>query len=431
MSPYFSLNSISNWMVNRISRKGVLAIAFLCLAAYVVAFAGSAHADSVTINPVPVNGTVVDESMGIDINCGTGGSLCSDTFGERTVTLRANPDACYQFDSWTGFWGSPTANPKTYDSEDDPTAVGTAYFSKIIYTLTVTVAPAGSGTVTPSATTYVFDDGQVVRAEPAPGWQFVNWSGDTANLVDPNAAVTSLINPMCGDTAITANFAKIDYNLTTSVAPAGGGTVTPSTTYNFDSALALTATPNGGWGFVNWTGDTANLMDSNAASTNLKKPLYSDTSVTANFGQLFDLDINNMNWSSANDIIIEYGGTSQICSNWVCGPYSIPEGMSVTLTAVPGPSYKFDQWAGPVTGPTNPISFVKGAGPETVTPSFVSAMPMTWSLTVDVMNGKFRNSVKIEFADTTVVCDDSCILNIEDGQNVRLTAIADGSPPDY
>jgi hypothetical protein len=44
MSPYFSLNSISNSMVNRISRKGVLAIAFLCLVTYLLAFPGEADA---------------------------------------------------------------------------------------------------------------------------------------------------------------------------------------------------------------------------------------------------------------------------------------------------------------------------------------------------------------------------------------------------
>ena len=113
--------------------------------------------------------------------------------------------------------------------------------------------------------------------------------------MDPNAAGTNIINPTCGDTDITANFAKIDYNLTT--AQVGMGTVTASTTYNFDSGLALTAAPDPTWGFVNWTGDTANLVDPNAPSTNLINPLFSDTNVTANFGKLGDLAIDN-SWFS-------------------------------------------------------------------------------------------------------------------------------------
>ena len=106
-----------------------------------------------------------------------------------------------------------------------------------------------------ASTTYVYDDGLAVVATPNAGWQFVNWTGvGAANLVNPRSASTTIINPTTANTTIQANFVKITYNLTTSVAPVGGGTVTASTTYVYDDGLAVVATPNAGWQFVNWTG---------------------------------------------------------------------------------------------------------------------------------------------------------------------------------
>ena len=122
-------------------------------------------------------------------------------------------------------------------------------------------------------------------ATPDPGWEFVNWTGDTANLV-ANAASTNLVAPLMANTAIQANFQKINYTLTISVG-AGNGTVAPAsgTTYVYDDGLAIVATPDPGWEFVNWTGDTANLV-ANAASTNLVAPLMANTAIQANFQKI-------------------------------------------------------------------------------------------------------------------------------------------------
>ncbi len=127
-----------------------------------------------------------------------------------------------------------------------------------------------------------------VVATPNAGWQFVNWTGPgAANLLDVNAASTSIRNPTTADTTVTANFPKITYTLTTSVSPVGAGTVTLSTTYVYDDGLPVVATPNAGWQFVNWTGPgAANLLDVNAASTSIRNPTTADTTVTANFPKI-------------------------------------------------------------------------------------------------------------------------------------------------
>jgi hypothetical protein len=91
-----------------------------------------------------------------------------------------------------------------------------------LYTLTMAVNPAGGGTTDPP-----YDEGTEVQvtALPADGWQFVNWTGDVA---DVNSASTTVL--MDGPKAATANFELIppvQHTLTMAVNPAGGGTTDP------------------------------------------------------------------------------------------------------------------------------------------------------------------------------------------------------------
>ncbi|MFA4837106.1 MAG: carboxypeptidase regulatory-like domain-containing protein, partial [Dehalococcoidia bacterium] len=72
------------------------------------------------------------------------------------------------------------------------------------YTLTLAANPAGSGTTTPAVGAHDYPQGTVVpiTATPAPGYRFVNWTGEVA---DANAASTTVT--MDASKTITANFA--------------------------------------------------------------------------------------------------------------------------------------------------------------------------------------------------------------------------------
>ena len=102
-----------------------------------------------------------------------------------------------------------------------------------IYTIVVQVSPVGSGTVdvVPNETDYE------LTASPAPGWHFVDWSGDVT-VADNPVTVTK-------DTAtiVTANFAVDTFTIT----PTAGahGSITPATAqtvnYNDDQAFTIAA----------------------------------------------------------------------------------------------------------------------------------------------------------------------------------------------
>ena len=136
---------------------------------------------------------------------------------------------------------------------------GTPYSSAQILTWTI-------GTIHTLATTS--------SQNPAAGTQdnFVNWSDGTTAVSDTVTATT-------GTTSFTAGF-NTSYQLTTSVSPAGSGTVSPATGayYAQGSAVPLVATPNTGYSFTGWAGNVASPSSSSTTIT-----MNAPQSVTAKF----------------------------------------------------------------------------------------------------------------------------------------------------
>ena len=107
----------------------------------------------------------------------------------------------------------------------------------------------------------------------APGTQsvFNNWSDGGAISHGVTAPATA--------TTYTANF-DTQYQLTTAANPSNGGTVSPPSGnfYNANTVVPLSASPNSGFAFSNWTGSVA---DPNSANTTIT--MTGPQSVTANF----------------------------------------------------------------------------------------------------------------------------------------------------
>jgi hypothetical protein len=93
------------------------------------------------------------------------------------------------------------------------------------YTLTMTVNPAGAGTATDVTGASPYAEGTVVniKAVPAAGYQFVDWTDTGVAFDDPSAEETTFAMP-ARDVTVTANFefAPLDHFKCYWVDPAGG-----------------------------------------------------------------------------------------------------------------------------------------------------------------------------------------------------------------
>lgn len=202
------------------------------------------------------------------------------------------------------------------------------------FTVTISVNPASSGTTTGEG---IFASGTdvTVTASPVTGYQFVNW---TENNIEASP-VASYTFSITADRNLVANFSLLQYNITVSSSPEEGGTVTGAGEYSHGAPVTLTATPNAGYAFLNWT-DGLGFVSTEAT---LSFEAISDRTLTATFVIRYTVTLES---NPAG------GGTT-------AGAGSYDAGASATVTATPAAGYSFKEWKeGSATVSTsNPYTF--------------------------------------------------------------------------
>jgi len=198
--------------------------------------------------------------------------------------------------------------------------------------LSIDVQPAGAGEVTidPRGVCHATGSAVQLTATPATGYAFSNWSGDVSGSSNP------LTITMDSGKHIVAHF--IGYPLTLTAAPAEGGTLTRSPdqpAYAPGSQVTITATPNIGYGFIGWTGDTSG--DSNPLVVTMNGP----QTIVAQFAG-YPVTV-TLDPPSAGVVV-----------RTPDQPAFVP-GAQVTLDARPHPGHDFIEWSGDVSGPVNPL----------------------------------------------------------------------------
>ncbi|MBK9950681.1 MAG: hypothetical protein IPP10_03890 [Candidatus Competibacteraceae bacterium] len=176
------------------------------------------------------SGTVSSSPAGI--NCG---SDCSENYaGGTNVTLNAVPAAGSTFAGWSGACTGTAACAVTMNAAKNVTATFKAQTTSAKYTLTVTKAGSGAGTVVSnpagvncgSACSYGFASGTNVTltATPASGSTFAGWSGACTGT-------GTCTVPMSAAKSVKATFNKTQTKSNTytfKVVLSGSGTVTSS-----------------------------------------------------------------------------------------------------------------------------------------------------------------------------------------------------------
>ncbi len=195
-------------------------------------------------------------------------------------------------------------------------------------------------------------------------------AGDTISFfVDGNSAGSTSLEPgALTERNLSANSPAEQYTLTININ--GGGSASGAGTYTEGTIKNISANPDHGWEFVNWTGDTGTIDNVNSASTTIT--MNGDYTITANFNALdpvtLTLDDDGHGYASANP----------------SAPYY--EGDTVSITAHPDNGYKFDRWSGD-TGTIADIhdrtTTITMNGNYTVKANFVEAEIYTLTMAVN------------------------------------------------
>ena len=214
-------------------------------------------------------------------------------------------------------------------------------------TFTIGVRPAlrdliitsteGGSVTTPGEGTFAYGSEAVVDlvATPDEGYRFDEWTGNVSTIADIYANATNIT--MNSDYTITANFVAI-YDLTTS-STAGGSVTDPGEgvfTYDEGEVVDLVATTDGGYQFVEWTGDVDTIADVYAASTTVT--MDDNYSVVANFEEIpliqYDLTISST-----------IGGSVTTPGE---GVFTYGQASVIGIAAEAEEGYGFVQWTGDV-----------------------------------------------------------------------------------
>jgi hypothetical protein len=129
------------------------------------------------------------------------------------------------------------------------------------YTISTTVSPAASGTVTGGGS-YASGATVTLTAQPASGYAFTSWT-DGGAVVSTNSTYTFSAT---ANRALSANFTALPqtYTISTFSNPGAGGSTTGSGNYAAGSSVTVAVNPSAGYSFTNWT--EAGVVVSTSAS---------------------------------------------------------------------------------------------------------------------------------------------------------------------
>ncbi len=169
----------------------------------------------------------------------------------------------------------------------------------------------------------------MLTATPEGSSTFEGWDGDcsgtgTCQLTMNRAHV------------VKANFSApgTTYSLTVNAGSNGSVTPTGTTTRNAGDVVAITAIPNSGYHFVNWTGNWGMIAHTTGASTSIL--MNGSYTITANFAA---------NTSTSYSLTVNSTSGGMVTAP-TSSPGSLTSGSIVTLTAAANPGYHFVNWTG-------------------------------------------------------------------------------------
>jgi len=355
------------------------------------------------VRGVGVNGTAVGANAVVSASSNSPGAVCTgsscalDMGG--TVTLNVASVAGYTFTGWTGDPGCQSSELAFTLSNIDGSKTCVANFSRVRFTVRVGVTPTNGGVIgsqsnsstaacSGSGCTVDYGSNVTLTATPSTGYEFVRWSGCSA---EPTTGIA--LNNVTADASCTATFALRQITVTTAVAPPGAGSVaTPCGAAACDapygSTMRITALEsNPGYRFSSWSGCSVQM----GAALDVMG-ITSPPTCTANFVPRTYLVTASVGTGS---------GSVAPCGAGSC---AVAHGSNVTLIAMPSAGYVLRSWTGDCSGSGTSFPLDNITGARTCVANFglltypltVSALPASGGTIAVPCNGASRCTVQAD-----------------------------------
>ncbi len=316
-------------------------------------------------------------------NAGTISGAGSYIHGSN-VLLTATAATGYTFIEWKIDTMVVSTN-STYSFTADSSRTLVANFMLNSYLISANVSPIVTGNITGTGN-YNHGDMVSLTATAETGYTFVNW---TENDMEVSNAETYSFTASA-DRTLVANFTLISYSISTNINIANSGMVTGAGNYNLYVNVSLTATPENGYTFTNWTENEVEV----STDANYSFTASSNRVLVANF--TLNTYLISVNINTANS------GTGTGAGSYNYGDY-------VLLTATAETGYTFNYWIeGETQISTDAIYSFTAESNRTLVANFTLNSYLISASVLPINSGSVTGTG-----------------NYNHGENVSLTAIAE------
>jgi len=248
------------------------------------------------------------------------------TFAQGSVaTVTATPNTGFAFVSWTNNGVIVSKSPSYLFTIAGNISL-VANFAPVVpgkFALTLSSIPVAGGTTTGSG---LYNAGSSVTATATPNanYTFINWTN--GGVIVSTSSNYQFI--LAGNTTLVANFKLIlasQFSVTLSSNPATGGITAGSGAYNAGSSVTVTATPNSGYSFTNWTNN--GVVASTSASYTF--PLNANITLVANFAPIISTPL-------FTSIFAAFGGSAGMTNQGINTVINGAIGTTAVATAITG-----------------------------------------------------------------------------------------------
>ncbi|MBI4847180.1 MAG: SBBP repeat-containing protein [Nitrospirae bacterium] len=366
------------------------------------------------------SGTVSSSPAGINA---AASSTTANFNGGTVVTLTASPATGTTFNGWSGAGGC-TGTGTCVLTMDGPKAA-TATFTLDTYALTYTKtgtgtcttvsSPAGINSLSSTSANFDYGTSVTLTATPEPGTTFNGWSG-TGGCTGTGTCVLAMTAARAATATCTLNTYALNYtkavggNGTVQSSPSGinNASGNASFTYDYNTPVTLTATPDAGSTFGGWTG-----CDSTPGGT----CVVAMTSIR-NVTGTFNLITWALNYTKAGTgsgtVVTTVGGVPIGINSSTSASFSFNQGTVVTITATPSAGSIFTGWSG-AAGCT-------GTAPCVLTMNAAKAVTGTFDPNTLTVTKQGTGTGTVTSSTGGINCGATCSANFDPNTLVTLTA---------